>query len=282
MMNPAAMVITRPLSVQRRSQSAINPPTSVPTTPATSPQVPSSSAAAALVSPNLRVMNDGPQPTSPLVPNEIIAPERKMKISVGVRSTMRAGARQVFHGILEFGVNGVSSRRSVVHQPHPAPDGEHRPEADRDGEHDGVAAATRYRTGCVSTNAAIRPMPVSTSTGNSWWTSAQHAEAEFPGQVANAVGLLLPGRIDQPHHQRRACESRNPHRHERHAPAVDALEVAAEQDAEHAADRDAGVEDSHREGAMPAGEVVGHHRRRSRRIRRFADADRRAADEQLR
>ena len=53
-----------------------------------------------------------------------------------------------------------------------------------------------------------------------------------------------------------------------------ALELAAQQQAEHAAERDAGGENAHRHRAAARREVVGHERRGRRPVGRLADAHR--------
>ena len=80
---------------------------------------------------------------------------------------------------------------------------------------------------------------------------------EVAEEGANREAARRAGRIGQPADQHRAHEAGHGDRHERDPPAVDPLEVPAEQEAEDAAEGDAGGEDAQRHGTPGAGEVVG-------------------------
>ncbi len=110
---------------------------------------------------------------------------------------------------------------------------------------------------------------------------AGRAQLEIPQEGADREVGGNAGGVVQPGDQHRAEEPGHADGHERDPPAVDLLQVPAQQEAEHAAQRDAGREDAHRHGTAPPGEVVRHQRRGRRAVRRLAHAHRGAADEEL-
>ena len=106
-------------------------------------------------------------------------------------------------------------------------------------------------------------------------------DVEVPQEGAHGELRRRPGRIHQPGDEERAHEARNAHGHERDAPAVGLLQVSAQQQARHSAERHAGGEDPHRHRPPLAGEVVRHQRRGRRAVGRLAHPDGGAAGEEV-